>query len=318
MRIVFFGTPTFAAEFLKAMLEVDDIEVTAVVTQPDEPVGRKHVLTPPPVKLLAAERGTPAWQPTSMKNPAFHATLRGYDADVFVVIAFGRILPQEILDIPKKGVVNVHPSLLPKFRGPSPLHAAIASGDAETGVCIMLLDTLMDHGPILACEPIALDAKETVETLTKKVVAVGAPLLVSTIRGYVDGTISPTPQDHANASYCKLLTREDGVLHWSLPADVIERKIRAYYPWPGTSTTWMRNGEPLMLKLITADVETARLAPGLVQAVGNTLLIGTGTTALAVTQLQPAGSKAMDAATFLRGYGDIHGTVLDTETEFRT
>lgn len=310
MRIVFFGTPAFAGEFLNAILETGDIEVAAVVTQPDEPVGRKHILTPPPVKVIAESRGIPVWQPNKMKNPAFHATLRGYNADAFVVIAYGRILPQEILDIPRLGIVNVHPSLLPKFRGPSPLHAAIASGETETGVCIMLIDAEMDHGPLLACEHIALDAKESVETLTAKVVRIGGSLLIQTLRGYASGTVTPQPQDHDKATYCKLLKREDGIVNWNEPAEIIEQKIRAYTPWPSMTTTWQRNGQPLPLKLLAADVGTATIAPGLAQAVGNKLFIGTGSTALEITKLQPSGSKPMDAAAFIRGYGDIHGVQI--------
>lgn len=310
MKIVFFGTPQFSADYLKAILEAGDIEVAAVVTQHDEPVGRKHVLTPPPVKALALEHGIPVWQPASMKSPALHGTLRLYDADVFVVIAFGRMLPQDLLSIPKHGVVNVHPSLLPKYRGPSPMFAALLAGDTETGVTIMQIDAEMDHGPVLDAAKIAVDPKETIATLTHKVVNIGAPLLISSLRRFVDGTLTPAPQDHTQATFCKLLSRADGVIDWTKPASVIERQIRALNPWPGTSTTWKRGEEDIKLKLIGADIGTAVIAPGLAQAVGNQLFVGTGTTAIIVSELQPAGSKPMPAAAFLRGHGDIHGAIL--------
>ncbi|KKW29678.1 MAG: Methionyl-tRNA formyltransferase [Candidatus Uhrbacteria bacterium GW2011_GWD2_52_7] len=292
------------------MLETGDIEVAAVVTQQDEPVGRKHVLTPPPVKVLAQEHGIPVWQPQSMKNPAFHATLRQYEADAFVVIAFGRILPQELIDIPKHGVINVHPSLLPKYRGPSPMHAALLAGDSETGVCVMQIDAQMDHGPVLSCERMAIDPLETIESLTKKVVDVGAPQLISSLRAFIGGVLTPIEQDHTQATFCKLLSREDGVITWTDSAEVIERKIRALNPWPSTSTLWTRRGEDVKLKILNAKIGTAVLAPGYAQTIGNQLYIGTGTTAILVKEIQPAGSKPMDASAFIRGYADIHGALL--------
>lgn len=292
------------------MLEAGDIDVAAVVTQQDEPVGRKHTPTPPPVKVVAEERGIPVWQPKSMKGPALHGTLAQYEADLFVVIAFGRILPQELIDIPKHGVINVHPSLLPKYRGPSPMHAALLDGDNETGVCVMQIDADMDHGPILGCEHIAIDAKETIETLTQKVVDVGTPLLITSMRKFVDGELTPTEQDHSRATFCKLLSREDGIIDWTQPVEVIERKVRALNPWPSTSTTWIRNGQELKLKILSSNISTAQIEPGLVQAIGDQLFVGTSTTALVINEFQPAGSKPMSASAFIRGYGDIHGAKL--------
>ena len=183
----------------------------------------------------------------------------------------------------------------------------------------MLLDADMDHGPLLGCERIALAPKETVETLTANVVAIGAPLLVASLRGLANGTIVPKPQDHAIATYCKLLTREDGVINWTLTADVIERRIRGLQPWPGTTTTWLRAGEPMTLKILAADVAEGTIPPGLAQAVDARLLVGTSTTTLAITKLQPAGGLPMDVAAFLRGYGDIHGAMLgsDAQTDAR-
>jgi methionyl-tRNA formyltransferase len=312
VRIVFFGTPQFSADFLTALLDDNEIEVAAVVTQPDEPQGRKRVLTPPPVKVLAESRGIPVWQPTRIKeNVAMFETLRAYKADAFVVIAYGRILPQALLDIPARGVVNVHPSLLPKYRGPSPMQAAIAAGDAETGISIMLIDALMDHGPILAVEKLTIDPRETTESLTKKVTKIGAPLLVDTLKKWIDGAITPVEQDHSAATICSILKREDGIIDWSQPAEVIDRKLRAFTPWPGMSTTWTRNGTPVGLKIIRAMLSDKSVEPGRVLIDGNQLYVGTSSTALQITDLQPAGGKPMDAGTFIRGYHDIDGTRLN-------
>lgn len=312
MRIVFFGTPQFSADFLKVLVDDADIEAIAVITQPDEPVGRKRILTPPPVKVLAESRSIPVWQPARVKeNVALFETLRAYGADAFVVIAYGRILPQELLDIPKHGVINVHPSLLPKYRGPSPMQAAIAAGDKETGISLMLLDAQMDHGPILAVEKLTIDDRETTESLTRKVVDVGAPLLVDTLKKWVGGHIASTEQDHTAATICSILKREDGAIDWTRSAESIDCLIRALTPWPGTSATWTRNGSPIALKIIRALVSDRKLDVGKVLVDGNQLFVGTATTALQITDLQPAGSKPMDAGTFLRGYRDIEGTVLD-------
>lgn len=321
MRIVFFGTPEFSADFLRAIIADADITVAAVVTQQDEPQGRKKVLTPPPTKVVAAADGIPVFQPTKLKDPAFADALRACNADVFVVIAYGRIIPQAVLDIPPHGCVNVHPSLLPKLRGPSPIISAIANGENETGISIMLLDADMDHGPILAQTSFPLDATETAVSLTEKVVTHGVPLLLATLKGYVAGSVVPKPQDHDAATFCKLLTREDGRIDWSQPANVIDAKIRAYTPWPGTYTTWHRNGADVALKIISARIsdvspftsvipsETRDLI-GKVHIASDRLYIGTGTDAIEVTELQPAAGKRMDAKSFVQGYRDIGGATL--------
>lgn len=311
MRIVFFGTPHFSADVLKALVDEADLDVVAVVTQPDEPVGRKRLLTPPPVKVLAESHNIPVWQPTRVKeNLALFETLRAYNADVFVVIAYGRILPQTLLDIPKHGVVNLHPSLLPKYRGPSPMQAAIAAGDKETGISIMLLDAQMDHGPLLAVEKLTIEAQETTESLTRKVVDAGAPLLIRALKYWVDGNITPLEQDHTAATFCSILKREDGILDWTKSARALDCQIRALTPWPGTSTTWMRDSSPLGLKIMRALDSDRSLPPGRALVDGHQLFVGTSSTALQITDLQPAGGKLMDAGTFIRGHQDINGASL--------
>lgn len=310
MKLIFFGTPAFAATFLSALHADPFFEVVAVVTTPDEPVGRKKILTPPPTKVFALEHDIPLLQPTKLKDPAFAEALRAYGADAFVVVAYGRIIPQAVLDIPPLGCVNIHPSLLPKLRGPSPIVSAIATGERETGVTIMKIDADMDHGPTFGNVTFPIDPRDTADTLTEKVVAHGVPLLLDVLKKYATGALSPHEQNHGAATYCKLLSRNDGHIDWQQSAEAIERTIRAYTPWPGTWTTWIRNGVPLSLKILAADTTVQSTPPGNASVQGDTLLIGTGTSALRITELQPAAGKRMDAASFLRGYADIEGAIL--------
>lgn len=294
MKILFFGTPAFAAEFLKGLIAEPMFEVVGVVTQPDEPVGRKKVLTAPPVKLVAAEHDIPVFQPTKLKDPDFQNLLKETGAQIGVVVAYGRILPESVLSLMHKGCINVHPSLLPKYRGPSPIIAAIANGDKETAVTIMQLVKEMDAGPILAQERLAVADDETTDSLTHKIVDIGVPLLVDTLKRYAAGKIVAQEQDHTQATFCKLLTREDGVIDWTQPAEAIERKIRAYNPWPGTSSN--------DLKIFSAQFNDQTLEPGVMATHDGKLLVGTGTTALEILELQPAGGKRMRAQDYLRGH----------------
>jgi methionyl-tRNA formyltransferase len=308
LRVVFFGTPEFSARFLEGLINDPYFEVVGVVSQPDELVGRKKALTSPPTKLLALQNCISVFQPTKMKDEEFHEALRALKADVFVIVAYGRILPEAILNIPPLGCINVHPSLLPKWRGPSPKQAAIGHGDEETGISIMKIDREMDHGPILAQEKFALEKTETIESLTKKVVHLGVPLLCDTLKAYHAGTITPVEQDHTAATYCKLLSREDGLITFAESAEAIERKVRAYNPWPGTSMTLLRNGEPLPLKVFSVSVPqliTRSLAQREIFIDNGRLFIGTSSTPIEILELQPAGGKRMKTNDFLRGYPNI-------------
>lgn len=302
MNVVFFGTPEFAEEFLASLHEDEDILVSAVVCQPDKPVGRKKVLTSPATKDYAKANRIPVFQPESLKkDPEIVARLTQMEPDVFVIVAYGKILPESILNIPRLGNINVHPSLLPKYRGPSPIQAAIAAGDSETGISIMLIDEEMDHGPILAQETLHLSAEETPESLREKVVELGAPLLVETVKGYAAGDIQPQEQDHEAATFCKLLKKEDGRIDWTRTAEEIDAQMRAYTPWPGTWTTW--NDKMLKIHAATVSSESS-IEPGQVEIKDNKLLIGTGSTPLEVTNLQLEGKQRTTAETFIRGYAD--------------
>jgi methionyl-tRNA formyltransferase len=302
MKIIFFGTPQFSANFLQGLLNEPSFDVTGVVCQPDEPIGRKKILTAPPTKQLAESHSIPVFQPTKLKDETFIESLRQLNADAFVVVAYGRIIPQIILDIPKLGVINLHPSLLPKYRGPSPMQSAIAAGETKTGISIMLLDALMDHGPILAQTKLAITPTTTSKSLMTEVVATGVPLLIETLQKLEHSEITPTEQDHSVATTCSMLSRADGIINWNQPAALIDAKIRGLNLWPGTSTT--------NLKIFSAINTDRSLPPGQVLIAADHLFIGTGTTALEITELQPTAGKRMPAKAFIAGHHELNGTSL--------
>lgn len=288
LKIIFFGTPDLSVPFLEALTNEPGFEVAAVVTQPDRPVGRKHELTASPVKELAVAKGISVLQPETLKEkkepPSLTPIPYPLDADLFIVVAYGLIIPQKVLDMPRFGCLNVHPSLLPKYRGPSPIQSAIANGDVETGISIMLLDKGMDTGPVLAQEKLPLAADETQVSLTEKIKRVGPTLLVETIKKFAAKKISPVFQDDSQATVTKLLTRESGKIDWSEPAEKIDQKIRAYFPWPGSWTEFSHNGKVIRVKVLRTAVKNGRLE---------------------ILEVQPEGSAVMSYEDFVRGYGDL-------------
>lgn len=318
IRVAFFGTPEFSVPFLKALAAGPAFEVVSVVTRPNEEAGRGHTLTAPPIKLAAESIGIPVYQPATLKSEDASQALAAMAADVFVVFAYGRIIPKAVLELPRLGCVNVHPSLLPKYRGPSPMQSAIRNGDATTGITIMLLDEGMDTGPLLSFVNIGLDDNETLETLTRKVEEQGPSLLVDTVKRLDAGQIAPMPQDDARATVCKLLTREDGRIDWNLPLTEIDRMVRAYQGWPGTWTTW--NGSRLKIhEVAPADFSAgggsayggkAHRSPGTVSMKNNRLFADCSDGTLEIVKLQPEGKPPMTADAFLRGYSAIVGAVL--------
>ncbi len=309
MRVVFFGTPQFSADFLKALIDETSIDVVGVVCQPDEPVGRKKIITAPATKIVAEEHRIPVFQPTKLKDESFITAIVSLHADVAVIVAYGRILPKILLDLIPNGFINVHPSLLPKYRGPSPMQAAIANMDSITGVTIMKINEGMDTGPILAQVPIELAVTETTESLTQKVVSIGAPLLIEAIKGYMNGSITPIAQSIENISICRLLTKEDGKIDWTQSAGLIDAKIRAYTPWPGCWTTWKIDEKEVQVKIIEVKMNSGVRSQNMNSTVSypfiseNTLFIECGkNTFLQIITLQPAGGKPMNGADFIRGY----------------
>jgi methionyl-tRNA formyltransferase len=299
---------------LRALLGAPSIVVALVVTQPDRPAGRGRHLTASPVKVLAEEQGLPVFQPERLRGPEVLEHLRAADADLFVIAAYGQLLRQAVLDIPRRGCLNVHPSLLPRHRGPSPIPAAILAGDEETGVTIMLTDRGMDTGPILTQERIPLGREETTASLAPRLAALGADLLVRTIPAWVGGAITPRAQDEAVATGSRTFSRADGALDWSRPALDLERQVRALNPWP-RAYTFDRGKRLLLLNARAIEGESpVSAAPGTVlNGTAGELLVATGAGILRLDEVQPEGRRTVAGGAFLRGNPQIVGTRLTDE-----
>ncbi len=307
MRLVFFGSPADAVPALHR-LRAAGHEVLAAYTRPDRPVGRSGEPAPTPIKVAAQELDIPVRTPRSLRNDSDQRELSAFEADAFVVVAYGRLLPGPVLAMPRHGVVNIHPSLLPEYRGPSPVASAIKDGCVQTGVSLILLDEGMDTGPILAqSDPIALSGGETGGELTRRLFEIGADMLPDVLDGLATGVMTPQPQDDAAASVTKLLERADGELDWTRPADELERLLRAYDPWPGTHTRW--RGKTLKVLAARVAAQTAG-TPGAVSAEDGHILVATGDGAIELTRLQLEGKRASDAADFLNGNPGIAGSAL--------
>jgi methionyl-tRNA formyltransferase len=301
MRLVFMGTPDFATASLEALLRSDD-SVVGVVTQPDRPKGRGHVLSPSPVKLLAQRAQLPLLQPFKMKDPEFFETLAKWKPDIIAVAAFGRILPAAILSLPPHGCINVHASLLPKYRGAGPIQWAIINGETETGITTMLMDEGMDTGAILLQEAITITPVDTPDTLSPRLAELGGKLLVETLVRLKAGTLVPQPQDASLATLAPLLNKDDGVIDWALPALVLANRIRGLSPWPGAYTT-RAGGDRWTIWRALALPNTVTNPPGTVVAVSTKAIhIATGAGILAVTELQPANSRRMAVSQYLAGH----------------
>jgi methionyl-tRNA formyltransferase len=307
MRILFLGTPAFAALPLRALVAAGH-EVVGVVTQPDRPAGRSRTPQAPPVKQAALELGLHVLQPATLRDETVVEQLCQLRPEVGVVAAYGEILRRNVLDIPSLGYLNVHPSLLPLYRGPTPVTAAILSGDDVTGVSIIKLVRAMDAGPIVAQATVPLGRDARAGPLTDELFKIGSQVLVNALPLYADGTLQPQPQDDGQATYCKLLTKDDGRIDWAQPALVIERAVRAYDPWPGAWTTWQAQ----QLKIGTARVDGEWQGGGQPGTVleGTTLRVATGSGALEIVELQPAGKRMMQANDWLRGQRTIVGQRL--------
>ena len=301
MRLIFLGSPACAVYPLEALVAAGH-EVVAVVTQPDRPAGRDRRLSAPPVKLAAASLGLPLLQPETLRDPEVVATLRALAPEVGIVAAYGEILRRNILAIPPLGYVNIHPSLLPLYRGPTPVASAILAGDRETGVSIMRLDPGMDSGPILAQVVVPLPSNARTGPLTDQLFRLGADLLVELLPSYAAGILEPRPQDQQQASVTSMLEKANGLIDWTLPAIVIERMTRAYDPWPGAVTNWRGQGLRLSEALVYPEWSGAD-TPGTVIGRGRHggPLVATGSGALELLTLQPAGKRLMSGSAWLAG-----------------
>ena len=303
-KIVFMGTPDFALPSLNALTQTHD--VIAVVTQPDRPAGRKRKLRLSPVKQMAVEKGIAVLQPKRIRDAEAIEALSRVKADMFVVVAFGQILPKHVLDMPRLASLNVHASLLPRWRGAAPIQAAILAGDEQTGVTIMAMDAGLDTGPILEQYPILLDKRETGQSLHDKLARLGAEALVDILPGFLGGTITPRAQDDSLATYAPSIKKEQGTIDWAQPAIEIDRKVRAFTPWPGSFTSWKGK----QLKIHAGFAATGSATPGLVTWQSGAIAIGTGSGIYCPTELQLEGKKRQSVVDFRNGYSGYVGSVL--------
>lgn len=305
LRLAFMGSPVFSVATLEALIDAGH-DVVCVYAQPPRPAGRGHKETPCPVHAAAAARGIEVRTPLNFKDPADQEAFRALDLDAAIVVAYGLILPKAILDAPRLGCLNVHASLLPRWRGAAPIQRAIMAGDAETGVCIMAMDVGLDTGPVLAraATPIADD--ETASTLHDRLARMGADALVPTLDALAAGEIAAVPQAEDGVTYAAKLTKDEAALDFHLSAEELDRRIRALTPWPGTFFAF----EGARIKVGAADVvpTSKEAAPGTV--LDDTLLIACGTDALRPTKLQRPGRGMTPAEEFLRGYDIPVGTML--------
>ena len=308
-RVVFMGTPEFAVPTLRALDEHH--QVAGVVTQPDRRAGRGRTLVESPVKQVAMEQGLAILQPETLGGPEPLAHLAAWRPDAVVVAAFGQLLPVTVLDLPPHGCLNVHASLLPRYRGAAPIAAAILNGDSVTGIAIMRMDEGLDTGPILAQAECPIAHDDTTGSMTDKLAELGAELLLKTLDGWLEGTVQARPQDDAQATYCSQLEKEDGHLDWGQSAAYLDRQIRACDPWPGAFTRW----EGKRLKVLRArplpDWQ-GKGRPGQVLETGKGIGVATGEGALELLEVQLAGKKPMPAAVFARGQRDLIGGLLGT------
>jgi len=308
VRVVFMGTPDFAVASLNALVDAGH-EVAAVITQPDRPKGRGNKLAFPEVKERALELGLPVHQPDSVKDEAFLELLKEYQPEVIVVVAFGRILPQTVLDLPKYGCVNVHGSLLPQYRGAAPIQRAVLDGLKETGVTTMRMDIGMDTGDMLLQAALPITEEDTTGTMFDKLAELGGRLLIDTLEGLEAGTIVPQKQDDSKATHAARILKEDEVIHWDDSAEKIFCQIRGLSPAPGAYTLW--EGQRLKLWKSRINSRETGKQPGSVVEIGKDyLLVQTGKGCLEILELQPAGKKAMPAKAFANGAGVDTGIVF--------
>ena len=303
LRIVFMGTAELACASLQALTRQSGFSVIGVVTQPDRPKGRDLKLQPSPVKEIALRERLPVLQPARARDETFLNVLRQLQPDLIVVAAYGQILPPAILDLPRLGCLNVHTSLLPKYRGAAPIQWAILNDESETGVTIMQMDAGLDTGDILVQQATPIRADDNSQTLHDRLAALGAELLITTIRGVVAGGITPRPQGDQRSSYARKLKKEDGLVDWTRPARCLWNQVRALSPWPGAFTHWESAAGPHTLKIWQSEIAEGAGQPGeILRAEGQGIVVSCGSQALRIIQLQREGGRKMTAREFLAGH----------------
>ncbi len=308
LTTVFLGSPDFAVPSLSALASDERFKIAAVITQPDKPAGRGQTMTPPPVKKFAMERGFDVWQPTKLRE--VKEKLEALSPDLLVVVAYGKLVPKDILSIPKYGCVNVHGSILPRYRGAAVLQAPILNGDDKTGATIMLMDEGLDTGPLLKIVEMPLNGTENLENVHDELSKLGANELPQTLIDYTEGKIEPQVQN-GPSSYYKEIKKEDGKIDWSKPASEIERMVRAYTPWPGVfGQLAIKQEELKIVKILKVDsniLKTEEFQTGEIFQEGKKLAVKCGDGALVIEKLQMEGGKPLPAEEFLRGHADIVG-----------
>lgn len=303
MRVLFAGTPDFAAAHLQALIDAPDISVIGVYSQPDRPAGRGKKLTASPVKKLAVEYQLPVFQPQSLKDPEQQRILSELQADIMVVVAYGLILPQAVLDAPRLGCINVHASILPRWRGAAPIQRAIEAGDSETGVTIMQMDAGLDTGAMLSVSRCEIDSSETSASLHQKLEQLGAPALLHTLAALSNGLAVAVEQDDQLSCYAAKITKQEALVDWSQPAQLLDRQIRAFNPFPAAYTTL---GE-LRIKIWQAEPTKATgLTPGQIISTDNAgLLVSCGEQSLLLTEIQLPGKSRMAVSEVLKSRGEL-------------
>lgn len=317
-RIIFMGSDIFAVPTLKQLLDLERLLsegniITAIFTQPDRPAGRERKLAPTPIKELALKYQVPVMTPEKINSSEWIKKISDLRPDLIIVCAYGQLIPKEILNIPKFGCINLHPSLLSKYRGSSPIQQAILDGEKATGVTVMLLDEKLDHGPTLTSKKEKIRGDDTAESLSQRLAESAGKLLINFLPNYLRGNYKPRPQDHKKATVTRGLSKEDGKIDWKKSAGEIDRQIRAYTPWPGGWTTWEVDGQVKMLKIIQEqkcnghkDAKSGKVF----LTKKKKLAVNCGKDTLIVEELQLEGKRAMGAEEFLRGHGRIVGAVL--------
>jgi len=314
-KIAFFGTPEFSVPALEILSFIPNMKTVAVFTQPDKPIGKKKIVTPPPIKIAAKKLKLPVFQPEKLNNQTFINQLQDLHLDVCLVVAYGKIIPDTALAIPRFGWLNIHPSLLPKYRGASPIQQAILDGKLQSGVTLMKLDKGLDTGPIIIQWSCTINSDETAATLHDKLSQHGAQLISDNLYNYFQGELKPIAQDNNQATITKIIDKQDGRIDWNKPADYIERQLRAYTPWPGTFCYWSpaANKPKYRLKIISFIVseKKALLKPGQTYADVNHILVGTGRGNLEILSVQLEGKKPLPVNDFILGYQNLKQTQLE-------
>jgi methionyl-tRNA formyltransferase len=312
MKLIFFGTSEFAVPILKAIKEKTDWEIGLVVCEPAKPAGRSNKITDSPIAIEAKKFGIEIYSPESISNSESVETLSKIGADVFVVVAYGQIIPRAVFDIPKFKTVNIHPSLLPRLRGPSPIQTALLNSMNKTGVSLMLIDEKMDSGPVISQETLAIEDADNYQTLENKLSDLAAEILIRDLPKYINGEIKPAPQDENNITITHLIKKEDGHANWGKSADEIYNHWRAFSKWPVLFSFFKgKSGQSVRLKLVEIEKsENSKKSAGEVFTAGKKLFIACGDGAIEVKKLQPENSKTQNAAEFINGYGYVIGQKL--------